>query len=128
MKSMLEKWAALCVAMLMLLTLCPSALGTSDAQDDWAIYLYLCGTDLETRSGAASADLMEIVNQTMPSGVTVVIQTGGAKKWHNNIVNANYLERYALRGDKFARVWRGDRKSMGDAETLADFLGFCHSR
>ena len=127
MKSTLGKWTALCVAMLMLLTLCPSALGTSDAQDDWAIYMYLCGTDLETRSGAASADLMEIVNQTMPSGVTVVIQTGGAKKWHNNIVNANYLERYALRGDKFARVWRGDRKSMGDAETLADFLGFCHS-
>ncbi len=41
-------------------------------------------------------------------------------------MNANYLERYALKGDQLARVWRGDNKSMGDAETLAEFLGFCH--
>ena len=69
---------------------------------------------------------MELVNQSLPDGVTVVVQTGGAKKWRNSIVNANYLERYALKGDQLARVWRGDNKSMGDAETLAEFLGFCH--
>ena len=127
MKHMRRKLAALCLAMLMLLNVCPPALAATRAQDDWAIYLYLCGTDLETSVGAASADLMEIVNQSLPAGVTVVIQTGGAKRWHNNIVNANYLERYALKGDQLSRVWRGDSKSMGDAQTLAEFLGFCHS-
>lgn len=127
MRRMRGKLAALCLAMLVLLNLCPPAYGAANAQDDWAIYLYLCGTDLETASGAASADMMEIVNHTMPDGVTVVIQTGGAKQWHNNIVNANYLERYALRGEQFVRVWRGDRKSMGDAGTLAEFLAFCHT-
>lgn len=123
---MKRKLMSICLAMLMLMYLCPSALGASETQDDWAIYLYLCGTDLETRVGAATADLMELVNQSLPDGVTVVVQTGGAKKWRNSIVNANYLERYALKGDQLARVWRGDNKSMGDAETLAEFLGFCH--
>ena len=127
MKPVCRKLAALCAAMLILLNLCPAALGASEARNDWAIYLYLCGTDLETRAGAASADLMEIVNQAIPDGVTVVIQTGGAKQWKNNIVNANYLERYALQGEKFARVWRGDNKSMGDAGTLAEFLAFCQT-
>ena len=127
MKRIYGKLAAICAAVLLLINLCPTALGATDAQDDWAIYLYLCGTDLETRSGAASADMLEIVNQKMPDGVTVVIQTGGARKWHNNIVNASYLERYALRGERFARVWQGEPKSMGDAATLAEFLVFCHS-
>ena len=127
MRHMRGRLTALFVVVLLVLNLCPPALGAPEVLDDWAIYLYLCGTDLETRSGAASADLREIVNQTMPSGVAVVIQTGGAKKWQNNIVNANYLERYALRGEQFARVWRGERKSMGDAVTLAEFLVFCHS-
>lgn len=122
---MRRRLMSICLTMLMLLSLCQSALGASAAKDDWAIYLYLCGTDLETRVGAATADLMELVNQSLPDGVTVVVQTGGAKKWHNNIVNADYLERYALKGDQLARVWRGDKKSMGDAETLAEFLGFC---
>ena len=127
MKHMRGKLVALCAVLLLMMNLYPSALGMSYAQDDWAIYLYLCGTDLETSSGAASADLMEIVNQSLPDGVTVVVQTGGARRWHNNIVNANYLERYALSGNKLSRVWRGDNKSMGDAGTLAEFLAFCHT-
>ena len=126
MKRMYRRMAALGLAILLSLGLCSAAAATSGTQDDWAIYLYLCGTDLETRSGAASADLMEIVRQKMPDNVTVVIQTGGAKQWQNNIVDADYSERYALRGDQFLRVWRGERKSMGDAGTLAEFLGFCH--
>ena len=126
MKRIGRKLTAFSMAALMILSLVPAALAASEAREDWAIYLYLCGTDLETRSGAASADLLEIVDQALPSGVTVVIQTGGAEKWQNNIVNANYLERYALRGDQFVRVSRETRKSMGDAGTLAEFLDFCH--
>ena len=123
---MKRKLLALCLAGVLLAGLCLPAQAATTVQDDWAIYLYLCGTDLETKSGAASQDLMEIVHQKIPDGVTVVIETGGAKQWHNNVVNADYLERYVLQGDKLARVWRGDAKSMGSAQTLAEFLGFCH--
>ena len=124
MKRIGVKWAALCVLAALIAGLWP-AVAAPALQDDWAIYLYLCGTDLESRSGAATLDLTEIVNQRMPNGVTVVIQTGGAKQWRNNIVSSDYLERYALRGDQFARIWRGENRSMGDARTLAEFLGFC---
>ena len=96
-------------------------------EDDWAIYIYLCGADLETKSGAATADLMELVNQRLPDGVTVVIETGGAKKWHNKAVDPRYLERYVLSGSKLARVWRGERRSMGDGATLTDFVAWCRA-
>ena len=105
----------------------PSFSALAAAEDDWAIYLYLCGADLETKGGAATADLMELVNQRLPDGVKVVIETGGARKWHNRAVDPRYLERYVLSGDKLARVWRGDRCSMGDGATLTDFVAWCRA-
>ena len=75
---MKRKLLALCLAGVLLAGLCLPAQAATTVQDDWAIYLYLCGTDLETKGGAASQDLMEIVHQKIPDGVTVVIETGGA--------------------------------------------------
>ena len=120
----IRRWLAAVCAAAVLLCAFPAA-GSAARQDSWAIYLYLCGTDLETQAGSATADLMEIVNQSLPEGVTVVIETGGAKRWQNRMVNANYLERYACVGSKVYRLSQERPASMGDAATLADFIGFC---
>lgn len=45
----------------------------------WAIYWYLCGSDLESNGGFATSDLMEMMEVALPENVRVVIQTGGAK-------------------------------------------------
>ena len=50
---------------------------------DWAIYWYLCGSDLESKHGAASADLDEMLKIKLPENMKVVIETGGATKWKN---------------------------------------------
>ena len=39
---------------------------TYKADDTWLIQWYLCGTDLETGSGAASADLQELLEVKLP--------------------------------------------------------------
>ena len=54
----------------------------------WAIYWYLCGSDLESNGGFATSDLMEMMEVALPENVRVVIQTGGAKTWQNNVVDA----------------------------------------
>ncbi|MBQ6320803.1 clostripain, partial [Candidatus Saccharibacteria bacterium] len=43
------------------------------AEDTWLIYWYLCGTDLETEGGAASADFQELLNVTLPANIKVLI-------------------------------------------------------
>ena len=47
----------------------------------WAVYWYLCGSDLETNGGFATTDLDEMLQVDLPENVNVVIQTGGAAVW-----------------------------------------------
>jgi len=90
----------------------------------WAIYWYLCGSDLETNSGAATNDLLEMMNVTLPENVKVVIQTGGAREWQNNYVQSNKLQRFVYEGDELSLVEWKPNASMGEEETFEDFLRF----
>ena len=53
----------------------------------WAIYWYLCGSDLESDSGCATADLSEMMDVKLPENVKIVIQTGGAAAWQNEVIS-----------------------------------------
>ena len=72
--------------------------------DTWAIYWYLCGSDLESRGGYATYDLMEMTKVKLPKNVTVVIQTGGSSYWHNNTVSAKHSERYVYNSEGLHRA------------------------
>lgn len=97
----------------------------ASAQETWAIYWYLCGSDLETRSAAASKDLAELFRARLPDNVTVVIQTGGAKQWHHSEISSRHIGRYVYHGGKLEHVDKLPQASMGDWKTLASFLDFC---
>ena len=92
----------------------------------WAIYWYLCGTDLESRAGAATTDLFEMMEATLPENVTVVIQAGGASEWDNDFINPYALDRQVYAGNELTRVGTSPMASMGDPNTFADFLKFCN--
>ena len=101
---MKKKIFALMMALVMALPLaaCGDEPGTPDnntAADDgsWAVYWYLCGSDLETGGGCATADLSELMEVELPENVTVVIQTGGAAEWQNDVVDASKLQRFGGR-------------------------------
>ncbi|MCL1917662.1 MAG: clostripain-related cysteine peptidase [Peptococcaceae bacterium] len=95
--------------------------------DTWAIYWYLCGSDLESEGGFASADLEEMLEVVLPEEVTVVVETGGAAQWHNEAVQDSASCRFLYRGDQFELLDVLSQRNMGDSKTLEDFLRFCNT-
>ena len=98
---------------------------TGGGAETWTICWYLCGTDLETDMGAATTDLQEMLNVELPDNVTVVIETGGAKEWQNDVISSDNLERYCYSSEGFYRIETLGDESMGKASTLSDFMTFC---
>lgn len=92
----------------------------------WAVYWYLCGTDLESKGGMASADLQEMLQVKLPQNVTVVIETGGTKVWQNNMFDAGKRERYIYAEGDLKKVDSLPLASMGDPNTFAEFLFYCN--
>ena len=134
----LKKCGALLLALMMMLTMTACgeglwALFWDDAPDmpggrrdggSWAVYWYLCGSDLESEGGFATDDLLELLEVRLPENVTVVIETGGAAEWWNDMVDASVLQRYVYNSRGLRLVDEQPSASMGERETLADFLRF----
>ena len=97
---------------------------TYKAEDTWVIYWYVCGTDLETEGGAASADIQELLEVPLPPNVKVVAQTGGTNQWQNNVVSSSDVERFVFSSNGLERVATLPDADMGDVNTLADFIRF----
>lgn len=90
----------------------------------WAVYWYLCGSDLESGGGFATADLSELMEVEVPDNVNVVIETGGSSVWQNEVVDAEKLQRWVYNSEGLQLVDEQPSASMGDARTLTDFLSF----
>ena len=93
----------------------------------WAIYWYLCGSDLETNGGFATTDLQEMLEVTLPENVNVVIQTGGANVWQNDLMDASKLQRWLYNSEGLKLLEEQETANMGDAQTLYDFLHFANT-
>lgn len=90
----------------------------------WAIYWYLCGSDLESNGGFATNDLSELMEVELPENVNVVIETGGSTVWQNDLMDAEKLQRWLYNSEGLQLVDEQPSASMGEAQTLADFLSF----
>ncbi len=100
--------------------------GNSNENNDteWAIYLYLCGSNLESEGGAATNDLVELLDAKLPENVKIIVQTGGASLWQNDIVNAEYTERFLYDSNGLQLIDQQPLANMGSEETLSEFLAF----
>lgn len=92
----------------------------------WAVYWYLCGSDLETNGGFATTDLSEMMEVQLPENVNVVIQTGGADIWQNEYVDSSKLQRWLYNSEGLKLLEEQAAANMGDAQTLYDFLAFAN--
>ena len=92
----------------------------------WAVYWYLCGSDLETNGGFATTDLSEMMEVQLPENVNVVIQTGGAAVWQNDQMDPEKLQRWLYNSEGLQLIEEQDTANMGDAQTLYEFLAFAH--
>ncbi len=97
-----------------------------DGQDTVTIMVYMCGTDLESRSRMATSDLQEMLAATIGDNVNLLVYTGGCARWNNNVVSSSVNQIYQIKDGKMARVVADDgRKSMTDPTTLTSFIKWC---
>lgn len=121
-------------------------------EDTWTLFVYMCGSDLESDQGSASWNLMQIMDAIPSKQVNVIVQTGGSEAWgdtkrweeKSSIELVNYylevwgitaeeletakidpekLQRYRIT-DKMELVDEQPLASMGDPDTLYDFLSW----
>ena len=74
---------------------------------------------------AATVDIGEIMEVTLPENVKVVLQPGGAKGWGSNMINPNRTQRFVYDSEGMHKVYEGHMSNMGNPQTLVDFLTFC---
>lgn len=95
-------------------------------QDTVTIMVYMCGTDLESRSRMATSDLNEMLKATIADNVNLVVYTGGCTKWNNSTVSSSVNQIYEIRNGKMKCVQKNaGNVSMTDPNTLASFIQWC---
>ena len=60
--------------------------------------------------------MIEMMEATLPENVTVVIETGGAAEWMNEMVDASVIQRYVYSIDEITLVDEQEQANMGDPE------------
>ncbi len=94
-----------------------------NGQDVNTIMVYMCGTDLESRSAMATRDLQEMINATVGSNVNLIVYTGGCAKWQNNVVSSKYNQIYQIQNGKLRLLKdNAGNGAMTDPATLSAFL------
>lgn len=91
------------------------------------LMVYMIGSDLEAKAGAATKDLLEMEASGLDlSRVNVVVYAGGSPHWHNEDAAAEEHTLLYLTGDGFARATSTPSISMGEAPCLSRFLTYAH--
>ena len=68
------------------------------------ILIYMVGSDLESKSGLASRELLDIdYEKTNKNGTKVLLMAGGAKSWNNSFVNTLETSIYELQENGFQK-------------------------
>ena len=96
-----------------------------NGRDTVTILVYMCGTDLEAKSGMATKDLQEMVNASIGSQVNLLVYTGGCTRWQNSAVSSNSNQIWQVKnGGLTCLVKNAGSVSMTAASTLTDFINY----
>ena len=94
-------------------------------KDTMTILVYMCGADLESQNGMATSDLKEMLNANISDNINLIVFTGGARRWRNNVVSSSTNQVYQIRNGSLSRlVEDGGNASMTNPNTLASFIKF----
>ena len=97
------------------------------SDETWAIYWYMCGTNLESEYTCATQDLQEAFKASLPNNVEVIIEAGGAASWSNGF-DPNVLQIYRYNSDGFVLLETLPQANMGDRATFEAFLNYCNTK
>lgn len=94
-------------------------------KDEVTIMVYMCGTDLESRSGMGTSDLQEMLAADLGENVNLLVYTGGCSKWQNNVVSSTKNQIYQIKNGKMKLLEEYKAVSMTDPDTLTGFIKWC---
>ena len=95
-------------------------------KDVVTVMVYMCGTDLESKGGMATKDLLEMTRATIGDNVNSIVYTGGCTRWNNNVVSTRTNQIYqVVSGNLKVLNANAGNVSMTDPNTLASFISYC---
>ena len=97
-----------------------------NGKDEVTLMIYLCGTDLESRSKMATSDIQEMIAADIADNVNVIVYTGGCKSWQNNAFSSSTNQIWKVTSDGVTCLEQNvGNKSMTDEDTLSYFIKWC---
>ncbi len=103
---------------------------TPNADDSVTVMVYMCGTDLESKYSMGTSDLVEMANATIADNVNIIVETGGCRKWQNNVISSST--------NQIIKVTSGGKvitleKDLGDISmvnplNLTSFIQYCATK
>ena len=93
--------------------------------DTWTVFVYMCGSNLESSGGAATNDLAEMVNASGSEDVRFVVEAGGTSRWSGGSKqDAKQIRRFLIQESSITIEDVQPQANMGDPNTLASFLAW----
>ena len=97
-----------------------------NGQDEVTLMVYLCGTDLESRSKMATSDLQEMINADIAENVNLIVYTGGCKQWQNSAMSSQTNQIWQVKDEGITCLEKDlGSYSMTDPDTLSWFIRWC---
>ena len=98
-------------------------------KDQVTVMVYMCGTDLESRSGMASADLQEMAAAKYGDNVNVIVYTGGCRGWRTSGISNSVNQIYQVVNGGLKQLTADDgAKVMTKPSTLSSFIKYCSKK
>ena len=108
----------------------PGAAGEADSgkpERDLTLMIYMCGSNLESQYGSASADFREMLEAGMDSNVSALVMMGGTSDWQMALdENRTTVMEIGTRGTR--KIRETEKMNMGDPDTLAGFLRYAREQ
>lgn len=94
--------------------------------DQFTIMVYMCGTDLESNFGAATADILEMCAADISDSVNILLYTGGTSEWQNSVISPDTNQIWQVMHEDIVCIEEDlGARSMTDPSTLSDFVRYC---
>ena len=82
-------------------------------------------TKREDRQGAASIDMEEMMQADLSDNINIVVQTGGARRWTQSMVNPNRTQRFLINSEGAKELVNLPLQRATDPNTIAEFFTYC---
>ena len=97
-----------------------------NGRDTATIMVYMCGTDLESRSGMGTSDLQEMLAADLGQNINLLVYTGGCKGWKNNLVSSSANQIWQVRDGGMVCLQKDlGSVPMTDPNTLTGYIQWC---